>query len=153
MIDPSKLLMIAASIAGFLIVFPLFWCVIVLFLSYAGGWRRLAKLYPAGNHRPIGIEHSSVWGMVGWVSYRYVLKVHVSEEGFFLDAMPLFRLGHPRLFIPWGAINARRLVSFAFWNAERLSIGNPVTVVLTLPQGILPPQPPQGGFQTPKGDL
>jgi hypothetical protein len=141
MIDGSTLLMIAAIIMGFLIVFPLFWCAIVLLLAHAGGWQKLARHYRAGNRPLSGTPHVGVMGMVGWVSYRFVLKVHVADEGFFLEVMPLFRVGHPRLFIPWGAISDRRPVSFAFWKTERVSIGNPVTTVITLPQGVLPAAP------------
>jgi hypothetical protein len=60
--DPGLILPVAAKtapvwlpfaiIAGFLVVFPLFWCLIVGFLSLTGGWHRLAKVYAAGD-RPV----------------------------------------------------------------------------------------------------
>lgn len=133
--------LIPAIVGGFLVVFPLFWCAVVLFLAHAGGWQRLAGSYAAGSRPLSGVPHSAVTGMVGWVSYRFVLDVHVAEEGFFLDVMPLFRIGHPRLFIPWEAVSARRKAFNLFWKTEALGIGTPVIATITLPQGLLPPAP------------
>lgn len=91
-VETNPAWLVPAIIAGFAIGFPLFWYAVVWFLSLAGGWQRLARDYAAGSR--------SVFGMVGWVSYRFVLTVHVAGDGIFIAVMPLFRIGHPPLFIP-----------------------------------------------------
>ncbi len=142
--------LIPAIIGGFLVVFPIFWCLIVMFLAHAGGWQKLARTYAAGSRPLAGTSHAAITGMVGWVSYRFVLDIHVAEEGLFLDVMPLFRMGHPRLFIPWEAVSARRKAFNLFWKTEALSIGTPVIAVITVPQGLLPAVPqPTGGVASP----
>lgn len=84
-----------------------------------------------------GTNHSSVTGMVGGVSYRNVLKLHFNADGFFLDVMPLFRVGHPCLFVPWSEISARTSRQVFWWKAETLSIGHPACATLTLPADLL----------------
>lgn len=123
----------ALVLAAFLIFFPALWCAIVLFLSWAGGWQRLARHFAAGNRPVTGTRHGHVTGMVGWVSYRFVLTVHRNDDGFFLDINRFFRIGHPRLFIPWSAVKDRKPFSMPFWNATTLTIGEPVTASITIP--------------------
>lgn len=126
-----------AIIGGFLIVFPLFWCAVVWFLSEVGGWRQLGRRYAAGDRPITGERFSGVVGMVGGVSYRYVLTLHVNTEGFFIEVMPLFKVGHPRLFIPWSEISERIPFRVLWWKGERLRIGQPVITTITLPANLL----------------
>ncbi len=120
-------------IGGFVIVFPVLWCLIVWFLSHLGGWQRLARSYAAGSRPVTGERRSGVWGMVGWVSYRFVLTLHFTAEGFFIEVMPLFRIGHPRLFIPWTAISARSSSRLLWFRTETLKVGRPLIGSITLP--------------------
>ena len=126
-----------AIIGGFVIFFPLIWCCVVWLLSQIGGWSRLAKHYAARGAPVYGREFRSVTGMVGGTSYRGVLTVHVNEEGFFLEPMTLFRIAHPRLFIPWREVAERTSLSVLWWKAERLTIGAPKIGTITLPENVL----------------
>ncbi len=126
-----------AIVGGFLVVFPLFWCGVVWLLSRMGGWHHLATRYAAGNRPVAGACHGGVTGMVGGVSYRGVLTVHFVPEGFFLEVMVLFRIGHPRLFIPWAAVSGRQARRVLWWNAVSLSVGQPVISTVTLPAKLL----------------
>jgi hypothetical protein len=133
-----------AIIGGFLIVFPLFWCGVVRLLSEVGGWQRLARRYVAGDLAVTGERFRGVTGLVGAVSYRSVLTLHFNADGFFIEVMPFFRIGHPRLFIPWSEIGERIPSRTLWWKGERLSIGHPAIGTITLPAKLLAQhQPPK----------
>lgn len=127
-----------AIVGGFLVIFPTFWCFVVWLLSQIGGWSRLAQRYSAEGRLITGTRHSGLTGMVGVVSYRGVLTLHVDRDGFFLEVMWLFRIAHPRLFVPWTEITGRKPRQVLWWKAETLSIGNPVIATITLPADLIP---------------
>lgn len=130
-------LLVFGIVAGFAIVFPLMWCFVVWLLSQIGGWSRLARRYTAGDRIVSGQRFNSVTGMVGGVSYRHVLTVHLNTEGFFIEPFVLFRIAHPRLFIPWGEVTARSPFRVLWWQSERLTIGAPKVGTITLPVDVL----------------
>jgi hypothetical protein len=66
-----------------------------------------------------------------------VLTVHLNAEGFFIEPFVLFRIAHPRLFIPWRDITARAPFRVLWWDAERLTIGQPKVGTITLPVNVL----------------
>lgn len=133
--------LVFAIIGGFLVVFPIFWCSIVWLLSRFGGWHRLAERYDARDRTASGRCHRAVTGMVGGTSYRNTLTVHLDDDGFFLEVNPLFRVGHPRLFIPWSEISDRTPRKVFWWSAERLSVGRPKVGTVTLPTEVLSESP------------
>lgn len=120
----------------FFIVFPLFWCFVVKMISVVGGWGRLAKRFAAGDKAVTGKSFQMVTGMVGLSSYRNMLTIHFAEDGFFLDVMPIFRVGHPRLFIPWTAISNHKSVNRVLWKATKLWIGSPSVGTVHLPSAL-----------------
>ncbi|MES2596633.1 MAG: hypothetical protein V4662_14920 [Verrucomicrobiota bacterium] len=126
-----------AIVGGFLIVFPTIWCFVVWLLSHMSGWQGLATRYASAGRPVTGTRQSGVTGMVGGVSYRGTLTLHLDSEGFFIDVMPLFKLGHPRLFIPWADITGINQHQILWWKAETLSIGQPVIAKITLPSALL----------------
>jgi hypothetical protein len=125
--------MIPAITGGFLVIFPIVWCGVVLLLSVISGWRRLARDYAAGDRKVTGQARSGVIGMVGMISYRFVLTVHVNKEGFFMEVLAPFRIGQPRLFIPWDAVSSHKRYWSPWWKAETMKIGNPPIAAITLP--------------------
>ncbi|MCB1278896.1 hypothetical protein [Prosthecobacter sp.] len=125
--------LLVAIIGGFFIVFPVFWCGVVWLLSRIGGWHLLAANHASGSRLVTGTCSSGITGRVGSMNYRNVLTLHADHDGFFLDVMPLFRVGHPRLFISWSEITASKPYRILFWKAECLSIGDPVITTITLP--------------------
>jgi hypothetical protein len=128
---------VVLAIAGFLIVFPVFWCFIVFLISRIGGWGRLAKRYSAGDRQPSGESQRLGSGLVGASRYRGVLTIHQNDDGFFLEVSPLFRIGHPRLFIPWSEISERSHHEVLWAKTERITIGSPPVSKLTLPQNVI----------------
>ncbi len=104
--QPSWLIL--AIIGAFVIIFPLFWCLITSLLGKAGGRGRLPRCYASGEKPVTGERHSGLSGMIGGVSYKSVLTLHVTADGFFIGVMALFRVGHPRFFIPWSEVISRK---------------------------------------------
>jgi hypothetical protein len=77
-------------------------------------------------------------GRLGMVNYGSCLTIHVSEAGMFLAVFPLFRPGHPRLFIPWSEFTNFRKKKIMFWRLIEASIGTPLIATLLLRPGIIP---------------
>lgn len=91
--------------------FVAFWCGVVKMLSLVG-WRRLAQYRLPGS---LGWPTTTVGrATLGGISYKNVLKAGAQAEGLTLEAMFLFRVGHPPLLIPWAAIGPVRSEK-SFW--------------------------------------
>ena len=87
---------------AFFIFFTILWCSIVLLISLMGGWRALAKRYPAKDMEVAGERWTMQSGALRiLVRYRHILTIAANPRGLYLDVMFLFRPGHPPLFIPW----------------------------------------------------
>lgn len=115
---------IIAGVGGFVA----FWCLIVKMLSLVG-WQRLAQYEVP---RPLPGPRTTVGrATVGGISYKNVLKATAQAEGLSLEAMFLFRVGHPPLLIPWSAIGPVRAEK-SFWTTTytteiRVSSGSSVS--------------------------
>lgn len=131
-LDP---LLVVALVLLSIVVFPAFWCLIVLLISHVSGWQRLSRDY-ASNVPPHGQEFLRQTGSVGLASYRNCLNVHVAVEGLFLSTLFLFRIGHKPLFIPWHEIHSEEAVRFLWVQAVRFQVGRPSKAQLRLPQQI-----------------
>lgn len=122
---------------AYLAAVVVFWCVVLLFLAFSGGWQKLARLYRT-RKEPTGTAYYWQGGCVGWVNYNGCLTVHTTREGLFLSMPLIFRLGHPALFIPWRAIHVEEEGRLLF-RSQRIvtfTIGDPQIAALTLPQRI-----------------
>lgn len=139
--DPAPIWITFLVIGLFVVVFPTFWCLVVWLISWMGDWHRLSRVYSAGNRQPTGACHGGVLGRVGLANYKFMLTVHLAEDGFFLEVMPLFRPGHPRLFIPWSAVKVKNTFRFFGREYTSLTIGEPKvgTVALVLPENLFQP--------------
>lgn len=125
--------------AGFLIFFPLMWCLVLWLCSWLGDWRTLANRFSEGSRVPQG-RGRRVSGKVGWTNYSGCLVVEPAEDGFFLSVLTIFRPGHPLLFVPWSAVVARETKKQFWWKLETLTIAAGKDCTLVLPSGVLPVQ-------------
>jgi hypothetical protein len=132
--DPFWL--VPAIIAAFLVVFPAFWCGICVLLSWMGGWSRMAQQFTASANQSVqGKTLSWRSGRVGGVNYKGVLNIRTNKSGMHLSVMPLFRAGHPPLFIPWDAVHGRTPTSYGFFtNMMKGEVGSPVVATIVLPK-------------------
>lgn len=128
-------LLVVALVLLSIVVFPVFWCLIVLLISFVGGWQRLSKVY-AANVPPHGQEFSWQTGRVGLASYRNCLNVHVAPEGLFLSMPFIFRIGHKPLLIPWHEIHSPEAVRFLWVQAIGFQVGLPAMGRILLPRPV-----------------
>ena len=117
-------------VAGFLVVFPLFWCGVVWIISRTG-WARLARHYaiakpPAGEAQPV------MCGMVGIGTYRGVMRFQPGADGFHLWTSIFFRAGHPPLFIPWSDVTAGPIESTKRYQFVVFKVGDPLIATIRL---------------------
>jgi len=131
---------IILPILAFALIFPLFWCAVVLLVSRLSGWSTLSADY-AAQAPQAGETFTWASGRIRFFSnYNHVLVVHVSERGIGLKTIWLFRVGHAPLFIPWEAIERVERSSYFFREIVRLSIrgkrGSSSTSVTLLGSGI-----------------
>jgi hypothetical protein len=118
----------------FPMVFVMVWCSVCLILSLSG-WRRLARRFPART-APSGTPFKVPRGKVGIASYKGCLTVHSSSDGIFIIVSPVFRLGHPPLFIPLKELNNPRVYKFFSWETVVFDVGSPRITSLELPKQI-----------------
>ena len=94
--------------AGFLLFFAATWTVAAFVISKIGGWSALAERYRMQQGTFTGwTAHFQSGRMRLTARYGGVLTVGANEMGLYLAVNPLFRAGHPPLFIPWNAIEVR----------------------------------------------
>jgi hypothetical protein len=91
------------------------WLSVLFLLSIFGGWRALAKRYPAGESNE-GTTFSWRSGSFGGWDYSYCLRLRSGPAGLRIAVHAPFRPSHPPLFVPWQEITAtqsRRLFFFS----------------------------------------
>jgi hypothetical protein len=118
-------------------IFGILWCGLCWLIGAICGWRKLAQRYFHANPASFGSQHEEVSGKVGFFPYNKLLQVTLTDQGFFLEIMVLFRVGHPRLFIPWDEVYERHQTRLGFRRATELGIGTPVLVSITLPEDVV----------------
>ena len=93
----------------------LFWCSVVVMISFIGGWHSLAKVYRA-EETTFRIARRDEGKRFRWASlamgpnyfpkYGNCVNVVVSERGIGLRVWLIFRVFHPPLLIPWSAVES-----------------------------------------------
>jgi hypothetical protein len=89
------------------LAFPLIWLVATGMISLLGGWRTLASKFgapalPQGQQQFHG--QSLRMGFLG--GYSNAINVTISDDGFGLVPVLLFRFAHQPLAIPWTAVRS-----------------------------------------------
>jgi hypothetical protein len=88
---------VPAYIAGFIVL----WICVCQLISVSGGWRTLSRDYRANS----GFEGKKIWlksaRLRHWTNYNNCLVLGSNKYGLYLAVLPIFRVGHPPLFIPW----------------------------------------------------
>lgn len=98
----EKILLTVGIIVGFPVVFFVFWSGICFLISRLSGWHHLATLYQTPPLKEG--YYTGVYGRIGFANYNGVLRLGFSEKGMYLHVMPLFKLGHAPLLVPWSAL-------------------------------------------------
>jgi hypothetical protein len=124
--------LIYASAAAYLLVL---WCVICVGVSVAGGWRNLARHYPA-RQPPAGTRYPTQRVRVGPVQYYGWATIHASPGGIHIALWPVLRLGHPPIFIPEDEIYRAKVRRVLGWETVVFDVGSPAIAVMELPRRI-----------------
>jgi hypothetical protein len=137
-IGATELEMTAIVVLLALVTFPLLWCGVCLILAHTGGWARLAKKYAANitHARSEGRHFSMQSGRVGWVNYNGCLTVQTTDQGLHVAVWPMFRIGHPPLFIPWNEVRGAHTVRFLWVENVKFQVGEPSVATMQLAKGI-----------------
>jgi hypothetical protein len=105
-------------------------------LAGAGGWRSLARRYPARSGGDPGEERfrfSSMrtsGGIVGTAGYGSCVTIGVGPRGIAVELWKPFALFHPPFHLPWEAVERCRVVEWPSGSLTQLGIrdGGTITV-------------------------
>ena len=116
----------------FLLPIPFFLLALMLALIVSGhvsGWASLAGQFGFRDNFS-GSRWSWQSGRMRFMmNYNRCLTVGASEQGLYLAMNPLFRLGHPPLFIPWSEVSVQPQRIF-FFRGTRFQLGRESPVPL-----------------------
>ena len=110
------------AIAGFAIVFPLFWMGIVYLLSRIGGWAELAERFGSDDPPQGELFTWCSARLRMMVNYSNCLRVTVSDKGIHLRTLVFFKMGHPPLFIPWTAVRDLKIHQLWRYSSAKLTV-------------------------------
>jgi hypothetical protein len=101
--------------AGFAVFFAVVWMAASFVIAKISGWAALAERYRLQQGTFTGWRlHFQSGRMRLTARYGGALTIGANEMGLYLAVNPLFRVGHPPLFIPWHAIDVREGKRFSF---------------------------------------
>lgn len=85
------------------------WIVVGLIRGYIGGWMRLAHFYRASTHKGAikgtGRRRFFQTVYMRWLMvYGDCITFRADVRGLRISVLPVFRIGHPSLLIPWDDI-------------------------------------------------
>jgi hypothetical protein len=125
--------------------FATFWCGVCLVIAFVGGWMDLAKAYRDHGSladKPIKSLYLQTGAVGEMGGYRSCLTLRICESGLRLSVFPLFRPGHPALFIPWEDFHTGEEIRSRFCSYWRVSVGKPVVAQMLLPLSVCDCLPP-----------
>lgn len=102
------------SVPAYILIFIALWICVCKLLSVFGGWQALSRDYRANS----AFDGPKLWlksvGIRRWTNYNNCITLGVDKYGLYVSVLPIFRIGHPPLLIPWTDISteaaARRLL-------------------------------------------
>lgn len=127
--SPSFLLVL------FPVAFVALWCGVSVLIAFVGGWSRLAREFRATD-KPAGNAFYLQGGSVGMTQYKGCLVIYTSAAGLYLSVLLPFRLGHPPLLIPWGAIRDPEVRKVWWFESLTFRVGEPPGTTIQLSKRI-----------------
>ena len=119
--------------------FPLFFagliCLVSLLLSAVSGWRRLAESYP-DDVIVDGVTFRWQTALVGIANYGGCLNVTVGHARLRLAVVPLFRVGHPPISIPWSDVRVE-LGTYWFRRTGTATFAREPDVIVRFPRRLV----------------
>ena len=122
----------------FWVAFPDLWVAISFFIAGVGGWAALVRAFRRHEPLPRDRWDFQSGGMRWWTTYSSVLTVGANPRGLFLSVtLPLFRVGHPPLFIPWTEISSSGLSGRWLWRWVELRLGRELAIPFRISPGLV----------------
>ena len=108
-------------------VFLFLWTFVPIVIGYVSGWASLAGQFRFRDNFSCTRWSWQNGQMRFMMNYNRCLTLRASEQGLSLAMNPLFRLGHPPLFIPWSEVSVQPQ-RILFFTGTRFQLGreNPV---------------------------
>ncbi|MBX9628446.1 MAG: hypothetical protein K2X82_31910 [Gemmataceae bacterium] len=85
--------------------FAAWWCFVLWLVGVLSGWGRLTRHYRSAAPYHGKVRHFRS-AKIGWSNYSGCLDLGTNPDGLYLGVFPLFRPGHPPLFVPWADVSA-----------------------------------------------
>ena len=120
----------------FFVFFVFLWLGVNLGVAQLSGWGELSRCYRSGDPFE-GRKWKFRRGQMRLLmKYSNCLTIGANPQGLYLAVFFLFRIGHPRLLVPWQDISVTTgKTLFWKWIEFRLRIGNAITVSGTTATG------------------
>jgi len=121
----------------FVLYFIAVWVLVSYVIGLLSGWVFLSRRF-----RESGAFYSYQWPLQSirmrtlWGTYRNCANFGADEAGLYMAVFPIFRIGHPPLFIPWSEIQVVSGDRGLIFKKRKLLLGRqeliPLVVSLTL---------------------
>jgi len=108
---------------GFASCFVVLWVVSGFLVGLASGWQILAERYRTELEYPVHRRRMQSAQMRALIGYNNVLTLGSDMEGIYLGMPFLFRIGHPRLFVPWAEIEIEAPKRWLLFEVQTLRLG------------------------------
>jgi hypothetical protein len=117
----------------FIVFFVALWCLILFLISVVSGWHSLARRFrctrefarDAWTFRSAYMRYLSHYGTC--------LSFGADSSGLYLSVFPIFRVGHPPLFIPWSEVTVTRgETGIPFFKRRKLLLGREESIPLSI---------------------
>jgi hypothetical protein len=131
------------SAAGFVVYFAALWMGVGFLISMVSGWHSLAERYRTDRPFPTHKRWMQSAKMRFSCGYNSILTLASDSEALYLGVLAPFRVGHPRLFVPWGNIRVEEPKRYLFLMSRMLRLGPdaiPLRVREPLAQFLLGPR-------------
>jgi hypothetical protein len=116
----QHILIVLVSVGSFLVVWTLT-CNLISLLGWSDLARQHSAFSPATGTRFSG--QSITIGKLG--NYNGCITIHTSESGMHLAVFPIFRIGHPPLYLPWSVVRLLKTQQGLFGQRFLYDIGTP----------------------------
>ena len=104
------------SVSAYILIFIALWGCVCKLISVFGGWQALSRDYRTNS----AFDGQKLWlksvGIRRWTNYSNCITVGVNKYGLYVSVLPIFRIGHPPLFIPWLDISTEEGSRHLFFN-------------------------------------
>lgn len=92
-------------VSAYILIFIVLWMGFCKPISVFGGWQALSRDYRANSP----FDGRKLWlksvGMRRWINYNNCIILGVNKFGLYIAVLPILRIGHPPLLIPWTDIS------------------------------------------------